>query len=153
MSASLTTKCSIPGWLFLLSLCISGSVRGQYGVSESYTEADRELNTIYRRAILSLSAAQSQEILRRAERAWIEFTKKNAAVLVALQRNNLISQEAVDHAFLQEVRARKAQLQIFFFGTHLPYSQPMAEWQAQEERLTEAYRNCMSRLGKSQQLL
>src|ERR1700730_15651638 len=115
MSASLTTKCSIPGWLCLLSLCISGSVRGQYGVSESYTEADRELNAIYKQAIVSLPA-QSQEILRRAERAWIEFTKKNAAVLVALQRNNLISQEAVDHAFLQEVRARKAQLQIFFFG-------------------------------------
>src|ERR1700730_5249574 len=97
MAARFTTKNSKGGRLLISSLFILAFALGQNAVSESFTEADAELNGVYKQALLSLPIG-SQEPLRRAERAWIDFSNRNVAVLHALRRSDLISEEAIDTA-------------------------------------------------------
>jgi uncharacterized protein YecT (DUF1311 family) len=51
-------------------------------VNRRYAEVDGELNQVYRQ-LLSQLGSKRQELLRKAQRAWIEFRDKNAAFVAS----------------------------------------------------------------------
>lgn len=51
-------------------------------VNRRYTEVDGELNQVYKQ-LFSQLGAERQELLRDAQRAWIEFRDKNAAFVAS----------------------------------------------------------------------
>ena len=124
----------------------------QASSSESFSQADSELTSDYKIALRRFTPA-NQEALRRAERAWIEFTNKQYALFHALKRENILTQDAVDKAAFTEICSRRDHLLTFFVTGNPILSVPLTEWQSRDRELTSAYGDCMSRLSGSNQLL
>jgi uncharacterized protein YecT (DUF1311 family) len=99
------------------------------------------------RAAVYCLAHASQEPLRKAERAWIDFSNKNEALFDSLLRENLLSDPQHDAGELMEVDTRTVHLRVFFHNSGVPYNNPQEVLQAQEQRLTNAYEKCMAQLS------
>lgn len=139
-------------WFFLIVLVIFGRCAfAQSSSNDPFTQADENINRIYKQA-LARFAPQNKEILRKAERAWIDFSNKQEALLNALNRENLLSQEAVDKATISEVEARTNHIEAFFCRQNVLTSPPTA-LQEQDQYLGKTYTECMNRLSNNAQRL
>lgn len=119
--------------------------------TDPFTKADADINHAYKQALTKFAPA-NKEMLRRAERAWIDFSNKQEAVLNALHRENLLTEDAVNTATIAEVNERTNHLKIFFGGNSVPYAQPYI-LQNVDQKLSQAYGECMRRLGEDDQFL
>ena len=137
-------------YISLLGLSGFSTVRAQNG-GDRFSQADAVLTSAYKQALARFSP-QNQEILRRAERAWIAFSNKQETVLNALQRDNLLGQEAVDLATIQEVHARSNHLNLFF-AHNFPVQNQSAAFAEEDRQLGRVYAQCMSKLRSSHQKL
>ena len=135
-----------------IGLVFSGQcILAQSSDDDPFTKADASLNKTYKQA-LARFAPPNQEVLRKAERAWIDFSNKQEAVLNALHNENLLSQEAVDKATIDEVNARTIHLTVFFVGNTLPPAPP-GILQNMDQQLQKAYDDCLQRLSVNNQKL
>jgi uncharacterized protein YecT (DUF1311 family) len=122
--------------------------------SDPFEQADAALTASYKQALARYPQRDNEEPLRKAERAWIEFSNKNEAVFDALKKENLMSEDAHDAAELAEVNARTHSLQILFYNNGIPLLDPQASLARQEARLTDAYLTCLRQLsGEDHELL
>jgi len=116
-------------------------------------QAGANLTAAYKEALADYPH-ESQETLRKAERAWIDFSNKNEAFIDALQKEGLISDEKDDQFQAAEVNSRALQLRAFFCITGAPYDNPQQMLQLQEAQLTSIYQEFMTQLsGADQELL
>ena len=119
---------------------------------DAFSRADAELTATYKQALTALNPGP-QELLRKAERAWITFSDKNEAVLKALRSKGLMTQETEDSATIAEVQTRSRHLQTFFVRIPRLAGNPQAEWQMQDQQLEKVYAECRNRLGQGDQIL
>lgn len=119
---------------------------------DSNDQADAALTAAYKQA-LALYPHGSQETLRKAERAWINFSNKNEALINSLRKENLISEERDDQCQLAEVNIRAKHLRTFFCNSGVPYNNPQQALQFSELALTSAYKKAMAQLGPTDQEL
>ena len=144
------------GLLFLqlplfLSPCFSKEP--QQISTDASTITGEELTEVYQQALARFAPA-NKEVLRRAERAWIEFSNKHEAVVAALRRENLLTQEAAIDAEMGEVFERTNHLRTFFVtGNPMPNTEKSA-WKNEDQSLQKVYDECIRRLnGNAQRLL
>jgi len=119
---------------------------------DPFDQADASLNTEYQRA-LARYPYSSQETLRKAERAWIDFSNKNEALLNSLRQESLISEDEDDRRQLLEVKNRTMHLMMFFLKSGIPRYDSNEMLRVQEDRLTASYQKCMAGLGAGDQIL
>ncbi len=137
--------------LFLLFLALIAPVQNVHS-EDSYARADAELTVTYKQALAALNPGP-QELLRKAERAWITFSDKDEALLKALRSKGILAQDALETAKVSEVRARNRHLQNFFVRIARLTGNPQAEWQIQDQQLEKVYAEYRNRLGKGDQIL
>ena len=135
--------------LFLSAWIATAQQTANY--TDPFKKADADLTCAYKQT-LTRFAPQNQEILRRAERAWITFSDKYKAVLNALRRQNLLTDDAVNTATLAEVDARTNHLTVFFLNPQVPTAQKNI-YQNTDQRLGNIYTECMRRLSSGDQHL
>ena len=125
----------------------------QENPTDPVTKAGSELTAAYQQA-LARFAVPKQEVLRRAERAWIIFSDKHEALLGALRRENLLTPDAVYNAEMGEVSARTNHLRAFYVtGNPMPNT-AKSVWEGQDQQLQKVYDECIRRLnGNDQRLL
>ena len=124
----------------------------QENPSDPVTKAGSELTAAYQQA-LARFAVPKKEVLRRAERAWIIFSDKHEALLGALRRENLLTQDAVYNAEMGEVSARTNHLRAFYVtGNPMPNT-AKSVWEGQDQQLQKVYDECIRRLNGSDQRL
>ncbi|MGC3990842.1 MAG: lysozyme inhibitor LprI family protein [Chthoniobacteraceae bacterium] len=119
---------------------------------DAFSDADAQLNSAYHEALNNLPPRQ-QELLRKAERAWIPFSDKLEAALNAMKDDQRLSDDVVQAAVLREVRNRAKHLQTFFGHDPRPEYPMPTEWKRQDDFLGKGYSACMHRLSPDQQHL
>ena len=120
--------------------------------SDPFKRADSELTAAYQQSLKRFSH-KDQEVLRRAERAWIVYSDKEEAVLDALQKENLLTEDAVDKATINEVNIRSGYLNEFYVLGKPILNATKSVVEIQEQILQKEYDVCIGRLQESDVLL
>ena len=104
----------------------------QIALSEEPLPLGAQLRNAYAEALAALAPA-NQEVLRRAQRAWITLSDKNEAASKSLLTHGLLTPEAVKTLDLTDTQQRIPHLLNFFVRVPRPSGNPQAEWQMYDQ--------------------
>jgi uncharacterized protein YecT (DUF1311 family) len=137
--------------LFIALITFRGlSLAQQDGnVPDAYAAADSQLNAVYQQ-VLPRFTLPNQEIFRRAELAWIDFSNKQKALVNRLQNENLVPNEFANADSIVEVNTRSKHLQTFFLSNNIPIAQPYM-LQNLDQALNKTYTACFRRMSQNDQ--
>lgn len=136
--------------LALLCLAFASPVHPAH--SEGPIPLGAQLRNAFAEALAAIGP-QNEEVLRRAQRAWIPFSDKNEAVTKSLRNHNLLTPEAVNTLDLIDTQQRISHLLGLFVRAPRSFGNPQAEWQVQDHQLQNVYAECIRRFGKDDQIL